>query len=209
MCAECAETLVAALTKSGQSDRFSSSSLPFNLEQIPPIPCPRLGPGRDLCSSSFGSDDRSPSALLIPLHSSGVIPMQTPTLSLAVRSPGLEDLIEKARSFIHAAKSPATLRAYRTDFEDFTRFCEEHNLPYLPATPTTVALYITARAANLPGPRAAPLVGRLGHQLRRRLSRGQPPWQALPPRASQGLSWLDSQSGRQPRRSEIGASWRP
>ena len=61
--------------------------------------------------------------------------MQTPTLSLAVRSPGLEELIEKARSYIHAAKSPATLRAYRTDFEDFTRFCVEHNLPHLPATP--------------------------------------------------------------------------
>ena len=61
--------------------------------------------------------------------------MQTPTLSLAARSPDLEDLIEKTRSYIHAAKSPATLRAYRTDFEDFTRFCEEHNLLHLPATP--------------------------------------------------------------------------
>ena len=66
--------------------------------------------------------------------------MQTPTLSLAVRSPGLEDLIEKAHSYIQAAKAPATLRAYRTDFEDFTRFFKGHNLSYLPATPTTVAL---------------------------------------------------------------------
>jgi hypothetical protein len=45
--------------------------------------------------------------------------MQSPALSLAARSSDLEDLIEKARSYIHAAKSPATLRAYRTDFEDF------------------------------------------------------------------------------------------
>jgi integrase len=75
--------------------------------------------------------------------------MQTPTLSLAARSPDLEDLIEKARGYIRAAKSPATLRAYRTDFEDFTRFCAEHHLAHLPATPTTVALYITARAATL------------------------------------------------------------
>ena len=29
--------------------------------------------------------------------------MQTPTLSLATRSPDLEDLIEKARGYIHAA----------------------------------------------------------------------------------------------------------
>jgi site-specific recombinase XerD len=84
--------------------------------------------------------------------------MQTPTLSLAARSPDLEDLIEKARSYIHAAKSPATLRAYRTDFEDFTRFCKDHNLPHLPATPTTVALYIADRAGSL---RSATITRRL------------------------------------------------
>jgi site-specific recombinase XerD len=42
--------------------------------------------------------------------------------------------------YIRAAKSPATLRTYRTDFEDFTRICEERNLPHLPATPIAVAL---------------------------------------------------------------------
>ena len=84
--------------------------------------------------------------------------MQTPTFSLATRSPGLEDLIEKTRAYIHAAKAPATLRAYRTDFEDFTRFCEEHNLPHLPATPTTVALYIADRAGSL---RSATITRRL------------------------------------------------
>ncbi|MHB2010001.1 MAG: site-specific integrase [Acidobacteriaceae bacterium] len=84
--------------------------------------------------------------------------MQTPTLSLATRSPDLEDLIEKTRGYIHAAKSPATLRAYRTDFEDFTRFCDGHNLPHLPATPTTVALYIADRAGSL---RSATITRRL------------------------------------------------
>ena len=84
--------------------------------------------------------------------------MQTPTLSLVTRSPDLEDLIEKTRAYIHAAKSPATLRAYRTDFEDFTRFCKEHNLPHLPATPTTVALYIADRAGFL---RSATITRRL------------------------------------------------
>ncbi len=84
--------------------------------------------------------------------------MQPQTLSLAMRSPGLEDLIEKTRSYIHAAKAPATLRAYRTDFEDFTRFCQEHNLTHLPATPTTVALYIADRAGFL---RSATITRRL------------------------------------------------
>jgi integrase len=77
---------------------------------------------------------------------------------LATRSPGLEDLIEKTRAYIHAAKSPATLRAYRTDFEDFVRFCAEHDLPHLPATPTTVALYIANRASSL---RSATITRRL------------------------------------------------
>jgi len=84
--------------------------------------------------------------------------MQTPTLSLATLSPGLEELIEKARSYIHAAKAPATLRAYRTDFEDFSRFCDGHALPHLPATPTTVALYIADRASFL---RSATITRRL------------------------------------------------
>ena len=75
-----------------------------------------------------------------------------------MRSPGLEDLIERARSYIHAAKAPATLRAYQTDFEDFTRFCDEHDLAHLPATPTTVALYIADRASSL---RSATITRRL------------------------------------------------
>jgi hypothetical protein len=84
--------------------------------------------------------------------------MQPATLSLVPHSHDLEDLIEKARAYIHAAKSPATLRAYRTDFEDFTRFCQEHDLPHLPATPTTVALYIADRAGSL---RSATIARRL------------------------------------------------
>jgi site-specific recombinase XerD len=84
--------------------------------------------------------------------------MQLATYSLATRAPDLEHLIEKARAYIHAAKSPAILRAYRTDFEDFTRFCEEHNLPHLPATPATGALYIADRASSL---RSATLTRRL------------------------------------------------
>jgi len=81
--------------------------------------------------------------------------MQTPTLSLAARSPDLEDLIEKARAYIHAAKAPATLRAYRTDFEDFTRFCKGHNLPHLRQLPhPLLSTSPTARApfARRPSP---------------------------------------------------------
>jgi len=75
--------------------------------------------------------------------------MQTPTLLSIPRTHDLEELIEKARSYIHAAKSPATLRAYRIDFADFTRFCKGHNLRHLSATPTPGALCIVDCAGTL------------------------------------------------------------
>jgi site-specific recombinase XerC len=71
------------------------------------------------------------------------------TLALMRPTPDLETLIAKTRAFISGAKSPATVRAYRSDFADFVLFCQQHQLEYLPATPTTVALYITDRASTL------------------------------------------------------------
>jgi site-specific recombinase XerD len=75
--------------------------------------------------------------------------MHEPRLSLVARSRDLENLIEKTKAYIRGAKSPATLSAYRSDFEDFTRFCREHNLSFLPSTPGAVALYIADRASIL------------------------------------------------------------
>jgi site-specific recombinase XerD len=87
-----------------------------------------------------------------------VFSMRDQPFALASHTRGLEDLIEKTKAYIQGAKSPATLRAYRIDFEDFTRFCKGHNLPYLPATPTTVALYIADRVGTL---RSATITRRL------------------------------------------------
>ena len=70
-------------------------------------------------------------------------------LSLVARSRDLETLIEKTKAYIQGAKSPATLSAYRSDFDDFTRFCRAHNLSFLPATPETVALYLADCASHL------------------------------------------------------------
>jgi site-specific recombinase XerD len=75
--------------------------------------------------------------------------MYEPRLSLVACSRDLETLIEKTKAYIRGAKSPATLEAYRSDFGDFTRFCREHNFSFLPATPETVALYITDCASHL------------------------------------------------------------
>ncbi len=75
--------------------------------------------------------------------------MHETRLSLVAPSRDLENLIEKTKAHIRGAKAPATLLAYRSDFRDFTRFCREHNLPFLPSTPETVALYITDCASRL------------------------------------------------------------
>lgn len=55
----------------------------------------------------------------------------------------LEHLAEEAFRFARASKSEATIRAYRTDWRDFTSWCECRALQPLPASPETVALYVT------------------------------------------------------------------
>jgi site-specific recombinase XerD len=73
--------------------------------------------------------------------------MQAQVCSLV--RPGLEDLIEKARTFVASAKAPAALRAYRNDWRDFESWCHTQQLPVLPSTSETVALYIADRASTL------------------------------------------------------------
>ena len=57
---------------------------------------------------------------------------------------------EAARRFAEAARSDATLRAYRSDWADFEAWCESRALAPMPATPETVALYIASRAETGP-----------------------------------------------------------
>lgn len=60
----------------------------------------------------------------------------------------LEDLAQRARAFIQAAKADNSRRAYRSDWNHFERWCSSHGLLHLPATPETVALYLTALATD-------------------------------------------------------------
>ncbi|WP_412070594.1 site-specific integrase [Rubrivirga sp. IMCC43871] len=53
---------------------------------------------------------------------------------------------EAARRFAEAARSEATLRAYRSDWADFSGWCAERERNPMPATAETVALYIASRA---------------------------------------------------------------
>lgn len=53
---------------------------------------------------------------------------------------------QSAREYIQAAKAANTLRAYRSDWDHFTTWCEGQGFHPLPADPKTVALYISALA---------------------------------------------------------------
>ena len=55
---------------------------------------------------------------------------------------------EAAQDFVRASKAENTKRAYRADWADFTRWCEERGRAALPASVETVALYISSRAAG-------------------------------------------------------------
>lgn len=62
------------------------------------------------------------------------------SLSNSVR----EQLREDVAAYVRAAKAPSTLRAYRSDWEHFRRWCDQHEFNSLPASAETVALYLTA-----------------------------------------------------------------
>lgn len=55
----------------------------------------------------------------------------------------VERLREEARDFARDAKAYNTLRAYASDWRDFTDWCQWHRREPLPASPETVALYLT------------------------------------------------------------------
>jgi integrase len=68
--------------------------------------------------------------------------------SLAPQVTSLEELIQKAKTFVASAKSPATLKAYHNDWRDFEIWTRAHNLPSLLSTPETIALYISDQAST-------------------------------------------------------------
>jgi integrase len=67
---------------------------------------------------------------------------------VAAGLPALRMLEDQAEAFVRAAKAPSTLRAYRSDWDHFFGWCRQHTLCSLPASPETVALYLTALAAT-------------------------------------------------------------
>ena len=58
-------------------------------------------------------------------------------------------LTQEARDYIQDAKAKNTIRAYTSDWKDFTDWCKLQRRESLAATPETVALYITHLARGL------------------------------------------------------------
>jgi site-specific recombinase XerD len=77
-------------------------------------------------------------------------------LSTTATGTTLATLGQRTAEYVQAAKAPATIKAYRADWEHFDNWCQAQGLESLPATPQTVSLYLTAFAATL----AAATLGR-------------------------------------------------
>lgn len=58
----------------------------------------------------------------------------------------LRYLAESARGYVASSKAEATRRAYHSDWQDFSAWCQVHDLPELPATAHTVSVYVVALA---------------------------------------------------------------
>jgi site-specific recombinase XerD len=62
----------------------------------------------------------------------------------------LSTAVEAEHDFMAASRSKATLRAYRSDWHDFEKWCDRHCLITLPADARTVAAYLSAMATGRP-----------------------------------------------------------
>jgi site-specific recombinase XerD len=70
----------------------------------------------------------------LPVPSAGVVPAE------------LADSLKSAADYAAASKSEATRRAYRSDWQDFARWCAVHAVEALPAAPATLAAYLAQLA---------------------------------------------------------------
>ena len=61
----------------------------------------------------------------------------------------LEQLMDEARGHVENSRAENTRRAYRSDWADFLDWCGHHGRAPLPASPETLALYLTDCAKGL------------------------------------------------------------
>lgn len=88
----------------------------------------------DHLSDKVQLSDRSPAQPIVVLPHPGALRAQ------------IARAAEQAEKFIANARARNTLRAYRSDWQDFVSWCQAYSLQALPALPETVALYLTELA---------------------------------------------------------------
>lgn len=125
------------------------------------------------------------------------------SLSLAI-STGLVGLVETVETLTENAQSPATIRAYRSDWGHFTAWCATHQLCPLPAAPETVALYL----AELAGVKTAATIRRrlsTISQAHQRIGHDTPTATALVRQTLKGIfrTFGTAAAGKAPARTEL------
>ncbi|MDP1891653.1 MAG: site-specific integrase, partial [Gemmatimonadaceae bacterium] len=72
--------------------------------------------------------------------------LPSPAVLPSAHAERLADLEAKVARAVTRSRAPATLRAYHSDWRDFTLWCETIGASALPATPSVVAAYLAERA---------------------------------------------------------------
>ena len=72
-----------------------------------------------------------------------VVPLPAPVIP-SEETALLAELLSRAQEFAREARADNTLRAYRCDWRDFEGWCRARGFTSCPASPQTVALYLTA-----------------------------------------------------------------
>jgi integrase len=75
-----------------------------------------------------------------------ILPQNVPAVASADNA--LAAIVDRARDYAEAAHSENTRRAYGVGWNAFAAYCAKHGFSSLPASPQTVALYVTSLAAR-------------------------------------------------------------
>jgi integrase len=113
------------------TDKLALSLAIVSIERMPRIIAQDT---ENLAAETAVGDAVSPQALVVT---------EPPALPAHLR-----DLTDRARSYVEAASSANTRKAYASDWKHFSAWCRRQNLAPLPPDPEVVGLYITACASG-------------------------------------------------------------
>jgi integrase len=101
----------------------------------------------DVQEPSAPSDSAAVLGDVSAVRMSAGLPSPLPEINAGVPA-HLPDLTDRARTYVEAASSANTRRAYASDWKHFSAWCRRQNLSPLPPNPEVVGLYITACASG-------------------------------------------------------------